>query len=175
MEPRTRITRTSRRAAGFTLAEAMIASVVLAVAVIGISWTLAASYQQNEVRGNKTTALSLAQQLMEDIASKPMDPPASGDHGGWAAGYTNRSLYDTIDDYNGYTDTSSALPMGDGTTIDAGDGGSYTRSVTVTGNALPSGLTGTSSDFMLVTVTVSMPQHQSMSLAQLFTRATILR
>jgi len=153
----------------------MIASVVLAVAVIGISWTLAASYQQSEVRGNKTTALSLAQQLMEEIASKPMDPPSSGDHAGWSAGVTNRSLYDTIDDYNGYSDVSSALPMGDATTIDAGDGGAYTRTVTVTSNALPSGLTGTSSDFLLVTVTISMPQHQSMSLSQLFTRAAILR
>jgi len=154
----------------------MIASVVLAVAVIGISWTLAASYQQSAVRGNKTTALSLAQQLMEEISGKPMDPPSSTDHGGWAAGFHDRSVYDTIDDYNGYTDTSSGLTTGDGvTTIDAGDGGSYTRSVTVTSNAVPTGMTGTASDFMLVTVIVSMPQQQSMSLSQLFTRATIYR
>ena len=174
MEPRTAITK-ARQRTGYTLAEAMIASVVLAVAVIGISWTLAASYQQSEVRGNKTTALSLAQQLMEEIASKPMDPPASGDHGGWSAGYTNRSVYDTIDDYNGYTDTSGALRLNDGNVIDAGDGGSYTRTVSVTSNAVPTGLTGTAGDFMLVTVTVSMPHHQSTSLSQLFTRTTIYR
>src|SRR5439155_9308521 len=86
--------------AGFTLAESLIASVVLAAAVIGIAGMLAASYQQSEVRGNKTTALSLAQQLMEEIASKPLDPPSTPDHGGWSAGYSNRTVYDTIDDYN---------------------------------------------------------------------------
>jgi prepilin-type N-terminal cleavage/methylation domain-containing protein len=160
---------------GFTLAESLIASVVLAVAVIGISWTLAASYQQSAVRGNKTTALSLGQQLMEEIASKPMDPPTSTDHGGWSAGYTNRKDYDTIDDYNGYTDVSSALPLNDGNSIDAGDGGSYTRTVTVTQNAVPTGMTGTAADFMLVTVKVAMPHGQSTSLSQLFTRATICR
>jgi Tfp pilus assembly protein PilV len=153
----------------------MIASVVLAVAVIGISWTLAASYQQSAVRGNKATALSLAQELMEEISAKPMDAPSTGDQAGWSGGVTNRALYDTIDDYNGYSDVSSSLPMNDGNTIDAGDGGAYTRTVTVTTNALPTGLTGTSSDFMLVTVTVSMPQQQSMTLSQLFTRATIYR
>jgi len=148
---------------------------VLAVAVVGISWTLAASYQQNAVRGNKSTALALAQQLMEEISSKPMDPPASGDHIGWAGGCYNRTLYDTIDDYNGYTDASSALKTSDGVTIDAGDGGAYTRKVAVTTNALPSGLTGTASDFMLVTITVTMPKQQSLTLSQLFTRTTIYR
>jgi len=153
----------------------MIASVVLAAAVIGIAGTLAASYQQSAVRGNKTTALSLAQQLMEEISSRPLDPPSSPDHAGWSGGVHDRTLYDTVDDYNGYTDSSSTLAMNDGNTIDAGDGGSYTRRVTVTSNALPSGLTGTASDFVLVTVTVSMPQGQTTSLSQLFTRATLYR
>jgi hypothetical protein len=148
--------------------------VVLAAAVIGIAWTLAASYQQSAVRGNKTTALSLAQQLMEEIAARPLDPPTTPDHAGWPT-FTDRRLYDTVDDYNGYTDVSSALEMNDGTTIDAGDGGAYTRKVTVTSNALPTGLTGTASDFVLVTVTVSMPYGQSTSLSQLFTRATVYR
>ena len=40
---------------------------------------------------------------------------------------------------------------------------------------LPSGLTGTASDFLLVTVTVTMPQNQTTTLSQLFTRATICR
>jgi type II secretory pathway pseudopilin PulG len=160
--------------AGFTLAESLIASVVLAAAVIGIAWMLAASYQQSAVRGNKTTALSLAQQLMEEIAAKPLDPATTPDHGGWPT-YTDRRLYDTVDDYSGYTDVSSALQMNDGNSIDAGDGGIYTRKVTVATNALPTGLTGTASDFVLVTVAVTMPDGQSTSLSQLFTRATIYR
>ena len=164
-----------RRARGFTLAESLIASVVLAASVIGIASTLSASYQQSSVRGNTANALALAQQLMEEIASKPMEVSGTNQLG-WSAGFTNRANYDTIDDYNGYTDVSSSITTGSGSTIDLGDGGSYTRTVTVTSNARPSAITtGVAQDFMLVTVTVSMPHDQSVSISQLFTRVTMYR
>ena len=153
----------------------MIASVVLAASVIGISATLAASYKQSSLRGNTTTALALANQLMEEISSRPMELTSGTNQPGWSGGQTNRALYDTIDDYNGYTDLSSSITTSDGTTLDLGDGGSYTRSVTVQSNALPSGLTGTASDFMLVTVTVTMPHGETTSISQLFTRVTGMR
>jgi Tfp pilus assembly protein PilV len=148
----------------------------MAVAVVGIAGTLAASYQQDTVRGNTTTALNLAQQLMEEIAAKPIEL-ASGvtNKPGWSSGQTDRRLYDTIDDYNGYTDFSGSIQTASGTTLNLSDGGSYERSVTVTSNALPSGLTGPSSDFVLVTVTVTMPHNQSTSVSQVFTRVTYYR
>lgn len=153
----------------------MIASVVLAAAVIGIGGMLAASYQQSAVRGDTTSGLTMAQQLMEEIASKPIDPPSLPNHSGWSLGQTDRSQYDTIDDYNGYTDLSNSMAMRDGNSIQMGQTGSYTRTVTVTQNALPTGLTGTASDFVLVTVKVTMPQGDSASVSQLFTRATVVR
>lgn len=164
-----------RRARGFTLAESMIASVVLAAAVIGIASTLSASYQQSAVRGNTSTALALAQQLMEEIASKPMEVSGTNQPG-WSSGQTNRANYDTTDDYNGYTDLSSSITTGSGSNVDLGDGGSYTRVVTITSNARPSALTsGTTSDFLLVTIAVQMPHNQSISISQLFTRLTVYR
>ena len=159
---------------GYTLAESLIASGVLAAAVIGISATLSASYKQSAVRGNMTTALILAQQLMEEVVSRPLDVTGAN-LPGWSGGQTDRTQYDSVDDYNGYTDTSGAVATADGTTLDMGDGGSYTRTVTVTNNAMPTGLTGTSSDFVLVTVTVSMPHGQSTSVSQLLTRVTHYR
>lgn len=171
---RTAPTSLTRR--GYTLAESLIASVVLAAAVVGISGTLSASYQQSAVRGNLTTALQLAQQLMEEIASKPIDVPSNTtDKPGWSNGQTDRTLYDNVIDYNGYTEVSSSIHLWDGSTIDLGNGGSYTRSVAVTSNALPSGLTGTASDFYLVTITVQMPHSQSVSISQLFTRVPVYR
>src|SRR3954471_15874884 len=113
----------------------------------------------------------MAQQLMEEIASKPLDPPALPNHAGWSSGQTDRTQFDTIDDYNGYTDFSTSLAMRDGNSIQMGkteSSGSYTRTVTVTQNALPTGLTGTASDFTLVTVKVTMPDGNSASLSQLF-------
>src|SRR6478672_4443816 len=108
----------------------MIASVVLAAAVIGIGGLLAASYQQTAVRGDTSSGLTMAQQLMEEIASKPLDPPSLPNKPGWSAGQTDRTQYDTIDDYNGYTDLSSSLAMRDGNSIQMGktnSGASCTR------------------------------------------------
>jgi hypothetical protein len=149
---------------------------VLAASMVGIAGALSASYQQCAVRGNMNTALGLAQQLMEEIASRPMDPPGgTTNKPGWSAGQTDRSQYDTIDDYSGYADVSGSIKTSDGTTLDLGDGGSYTRNVTVTSGAVPPGLTGTAADFLLVTVKVQMPHKQSISVSQLITRATIYR
>jgi hypothetical protein len=158
----------------FTLAEAMIASVVLAASVIGIAGALSASYRQNAIRGNQATALFLAQQLMEEISSRPLSVSGT-DLPGWSGGQTNRANYDTIGDYNGYTDLSSSIQASDGSTYDLGDGASYTRAVSVTNNALPAGLSGTSSDFTLVTITVAKPHSQSVSISQLFTKVNVYR
>jgi prepilin-type N-terminal cleavage/methylation domain-containing protein len=161
---------------GFTLAESLIASVVLAAAVVCIAGTLSASYQQSSVRGNMNTALQLAQALMEEIASRPIDVPSGQtDKPGWISGQTDRTQYDNVIDYNGYTDVGSSITAWNGSTIDLSNGGDYTRTVYVTQNALPSGMTGTASDFYLVTVTVQMPKSQSISISQLFTRVTMYR
>jgi Tfp pilus assembly major pilin PilA len=160
---------------GYTLAEAMIASVVLAICAVGIASVLGASYQQSAVRGNMGTAMSLAQQLMEEISGKPLDAPASPDKPGWSSGVTDRRLYDTVDDFNGYTDVGSAIQTSDGTPVDLGDGGSYTRIVSVQSNAKPSGLPGNAADFVLVTVTVKMPRGQQTSVSQLITRTHFVR
>jgi Tfp pilus assembly protein PilV len=163
----------SRR--GFTLAESLTASVVLAASVVALSGALSSSYQHNAKQGESAVALDLARELMEEIASKPMTIAApANDMPGWPEGEHDRTKYDTVNDYNGYLDTSSAITMADGTTIDAGNGEIYTRMVTVS-NAVPTGLTGTASDFGLVTVTVVMPHGQTVSIAQLMTNATLVR
>src|SRR5215204_6189372 len=49
--------------AGFTRIESMIASVILAVAVVGISGMLAATYQQSKEQISAAEATQLARQL----------------------------------------------------------------------------------------------------------------
>ena len=162
---------------GYTLAESLIASVVLAASVVGIAGTLSASYKQNSVRGSTTTAVNLAQQLMEEIAARPVQLlDGQTDMPGWGDGQTDRRLYDTVDDYHGYTDFSSSIQVADGSTVDLGAGqGTFQRSVSVQSGAVPAGLSGPADDFLLVTVTVTTPQGQAISTAQLFTRVTIYR
>jgi type II secretory pathway pseudopilin PulG len=161
---------------GFTLAESLTASVVLAASVVALSSAMSASYQQSAQQDETTVALDLARELMEEIASKPIAVTApANDYPGWSSGQHDRTTYDTVDDYNGYLDTSSAIAMADGTTIDAGNGDIYTRMVSVQSNALPSGLTGTASDFSLVTVTVMLPHGQRVAISQLMTKTMMVR
>jgi prepilin-type N-terminal cleavage/methylation domain-containing protein len=157
---------------GFTLAESLTASVVLAIAVVGISTSLSASYQQSAVQEDSATALDLARELMEEVSAKPFEVTGTN-ASGWPT-VTDRTLYDTIDDYNGYTDNSSTIKMYSGTTIDVGNGGAFTRSVSVT-NTVPTGLTGTASDFAVVTVTVKTPHADAVTLTQLCMKSTLVR
>jgi len=157
---------------GFTLAESLTASVVLAVAVVGIASSLSASYQQTAVHEDHANALDLAKELMEEVSAKSFTVTGTNAQG-WPT-VTDRSLYDTIDDFNGYTDSSSTIKLSDGTTVDVGNSGAFTRKVTVT-NTVPAGLTGTATDFAVVTVTVSTPHSDDLTLTQICLNTTVTR
>jgi prepilin-type N-terminal cleavage/methylation domain-containing protein len=163
---------TTNRRRGFTVAESLIASVVLAIAVVAVAGAIIAAQNQTAIQESSGIAVSMARELMEEICSRPFTLPDATP--GWKGGVTNRSLYDTIDDYNGYTDTvnayvarstgdsvgtfSSALPPS--TVITGGQaptptGQLYTRSVTVTYPTTVFSATDASGDFAIVTVTVA--------------------
>jgi len=157
---------------GFTLIEAMFASVILAIGVLGISGTLAASYQQTIAMRQTATALSLARQLMEEITAVPDNTAPV------ATPSSARDTFTSVGQYNGYTDTSTALSTLSGSTVDATDSQAFTRSVTVTsaGAGYPSIDTSSpQSDFDLVTVTVTAPDGQSVQLQRAVCNYTFTR
>jgi type II secretory pathway pseudopilin PulG len=152
----------------FTLAESLIASVVLATAVTGLLTLLSSAASQAVAVQQDTTALSLARELMEMTSAVSFAKPVP-DTKGWpeVPRNTNCLTYDDILDFNGYTDTVTSTesnPTG-GT---AGDGRAYLRTVTVTQNAW-SGTTP--ADFMRVTVTVTPPKGRAVTLHRLVTKA----
>ena len=159
--------------AGFTLAESLIASVVLAAAVVGIAGALGASYKQTAVSEDSATALDLGRELMEEVAARPFEV-SGANAAGWPT-VSDRTRYDTIDDFNGYTDTSNAIAMSSGSSVDAGNGSVFTRAVTVQSGTMPTGMTGNTGDFATVTVTVTSPSGEAYTLSQLCTRATVVR
>jgi type II secretory pathway pseudopilin PulG len=162
---------------GFTLAECLIAAVVLAGAVIAISAALSAAYQQTSGQVQTSQAVTLAQQLMEEIASHPLRlPDGSGGQEGWSSGCRDRRLYDTVDDYNGYMDDSAVMQTLDGQTLSAFDGASYVRSVSITMGARPAGHTAPpTGDTALVSVTVTPPAGQSVTIQKLVAATTLTR
>jgi prepilin-type N-terminal cleavage/methylation domain-containing protein len=164
---RTRTTKSRR--GGFTLAESLIASAILAVAVTGIVGPITASYRQMAVSNQLTQAASLARELLSEVESKPFaDPTDRSLTLGPEVGESSRDQFDNIDDYNGYHDNTSELKMLNGTDVGWNGKGVYQRSVKVEYRTTPSGTAAPSGSFAMVTVTITMPSGQSYVVQRLF-------
>ncbi|MGD0769683.1 MAG: hypothetical protein ABSB42_15980 [Tepidisphaeraceae bacterium] len=145
--------------------EGLTASVVLVILVVGVVGSLSTSYQQSQsVRAN-STAVTLARQLVDEIVSKPFD----GDAAGTGAGA--RSTFTDVSAYNGYSDTSTAMPLLNGGTLDVTGDDNYARQTTVVVGAQPT-INGTpdnvspATDFAIVTVNVTCPDGQIISIPE---------
>jgi prepilin-type N-terminal cleavage/methylation domain-containing protein len=186
----TQNTKSQRR--GFTLAESLLASVVLAIAVVAVSGAIVASQSQSEIQETSGIAVSLGRELMEEICQRPLTLPDITP--GWRGGVTNRSTYDTIDDYNGYTDSvaayiartttasvgtfNSALPPA--TVVTSGTpptptGQLYTRVVKVTYPTTVFSSGDASGDFAIVTVTISGAGGTQVTLSRLVGNQSVSR
>jgi hypothetical protein len=88
----------------------------------------------------------------------------------------DRRLYDSIDDYNGYSDSSNALTTLAGRSISIGGSETFTRAVSVTSGVRPVGHTvAPAGDFAVVKVTVTGSGGSSVTLSQLMMRTTYTR
>lgn len=135
---------------GFTLAESLTASVILAIAVLGVCTAILAAQHQQETQEEDTTAIALGRQLMEEVSSRQLS--ALDSTAGWPT-VTNKANYDSIGDFNGYSDTVSIPIRRSSTLTDAGSFTSASPTVTV--------ITGTpptlTSQTYLRKITVSYP------------------
>lgn len=158
---------------GFTLIEAMVAVFVVAMATAGIASLLAASSQQAAAMRNSSVSQSLARQLMEEIAAKPVNDTSGGIDNGPENGEASRGQFNTVDDYHGYGDTTDSIQMLDGTSIDLGDGEIYTRWVAVEYRLTPGGAASLSNaaPFCVVTVTITDDGGTPVKLVRLFARS----
>ena len=127
------------------------------------SATISASHDQTQSLENGSVAVSLARQLMEEIAAKPL--VASDATPGWAGGVNDRNLYDTVNDYAGYVD-STPVATREGPKMSIGSQ-PYTRKVKIT---YPTDLFGTTSaagEFAVVEVSVQSPSGQRCILSRI--------
>jgi prepilin-type N-terminal cleavage/methylation domain-containing protein len=161
-----------RTTGGFTLAECLIASVVLAIAVLGICGALTAATRQTEAMEVEAHCLSMARQLMEQIAACAFDPPASNDHPGWGAANADSWQYDDIKDFNGYDeDTSIVLNP-----VQFIDTVTFHRQASVQFRATPGGAANPAGDFAMISVTVTPDSHaEPLTLHRMAARYKIVR
>jgi Tfp pilus assembly protein PilV len=198
MRPVRPISSTSRRPrfGGFTLAESLTASVVLALAVVGVSGALIASQSQSTAQQDDAIAISLGRQLMEEIAVLPIVlANGTGGNAGWPA-VTNKANYDTTGDFDGYRDmitanyerergatgsedfsataaTPSTAVIAPAATPPALTYGQYRRQVAVTNPTFS--VADTAGDFALVNVEVTSATGRHLRLSRLVAKTTFLR
>jgi type II secretory pathway pseudopilin PulG len=158
------------RRGGFTLLEGLIASVVLAILVLGVVGSVSTSYQESQSVRATATSVTLGRQLVDEIVSKPFDSTDALGTGG------TRSTFTNISAYNNYSDTSNALPLLAGGTIDATGADQYTRQTSVVAGAQPSNdAISPTSDFAIVTVNVAGPGGEVISIPEFVARYTVTR
>jgi len=160
---------------GFTLAEALIASVFLAVCALGVAGSLTAASQSSANLTRATNCQALARELLEEAGSRSF---TTRPNPGWASGGLNRSNFDDVADYDTYTDSTSdtnGIKTLQGTTVSFGDGASYTRSVTFRYRATPTGANAASGDFGLLTVTVTSSSGTSVTLQRLLSYNSMIK
>jgi prepilin-type N-terminal cleavage/methylation domain-containing protein len=91
---------------GFTLAEAMLAATILAIATAAASLPFAAGVQQTMEAARLENAAALGQSLMEEILARPyLEPGTRTVSPGPDSGESNRTLFDNIDDFDGFSES----------------------------------------------------------------------
>lgn len=148
-------TKPRKRAAhsGFSLIEVIIAMLLISVGVLGVL-----SAMNTLVKGSadpmvRKQAIAVAESLLEEITLKDFANPTGGYTG------TDRTQFDDVSDYAGYT-TTGIVDIG-GTAI-SGLSGYNVSSVTVANAALGS---IASTDAKLITVTVTAPGGEAISMS----------
>jgi type II secretory pathway pseudopilin PulG len=161
-EPPIQTIDSSSRRLGFTLLEGLIASVVLAVLALGVVGSVSTSYQQSQSVRAASTAVTLGRQLVDEVVSKPYSPGDTLGAGG------TRSTFTGVSAYNAYTDNSNAMPLLEGGTLDVTGEDNYVRQAAVVVGARPSIDTASpATDFAIVTVNVTCPDGQIVSIPEL--------
>lgn len=169
-----RMSNTSTARPAFTLAESLIAAVVLAAGVIGISSTVGVSYKQTRALQTNSSAASLAEQLMEEISAKPWNDPDSGTATA-ADREGDRTQYDNIYDYFDFNDVSIGLTTLAGDAVVTGGGERYTRTASVQYLSGPNGSPDSNGAFARITVTVTGPHGERAELKRVVARTNVVK
>ena len=142
---------------GFSLVELIISIIIMSVGLAGLMSLIPFAIRTSSDPMLTKQALTIAEGLLNEISSKPFSNPTGGFTG--AATQANRAVFDDALDYNGYSSTGAYAI--EGVTPIAGLG-SYDVSVTVAGSVLSA---ATAADCLLITVTVSYPGGNTITLS----------
>jgi len=160
--------RTQRRAASFTLVEAMVALAVLGIAVAALLTPTTVAIQQKTRAMKQTQAVILAEQLIEEVVSQDCWSYDEWAVLGPSGGETWRSGYDEVSDYHGVVETSGQFGPINGPVLSSGDfPPNMSRSMWLQYYYLPGERGFYPPDFMLLTVRVYDGDQELVTLRRL--------
>lgn len=120
------------RRRGFTLAEALISAIILAIVSASATLPFIAGTQQIQASGRLEQATALGQALMEEILARPFLAPGDPDTTpGPEADESSRDEFKNKDDFDGLTESSGALKNFENALITDKDSSGLWRTATV--------------------------------------------
>ncbi|MBN2560690.1 MAG: type II secretion system protein [Phycisphaerae bacterium] len=100
----------ARARGGFTLAEALLASTILAIVAATATLPFTAGVQQVNEAAKLEQAVALGQAMMEEILARPFfEPDERIASPGPGPDETSRELFNNIDDFDGYAESVGDL------------------------------------------------------------------
>lgn len=154
-------------ARGFTLAEALLAAVILALAVTAMTMPFTAAAANEVVETRRTLAAALAQEMMEEILVKPFEDPQGGGGVGPEVGEAARAGFDNVDDYDGYNEPAGGIVGTTGQVVTDPAARELTREVKATYVYVAGQDTGGPPTFIRVMVTVKYRDDRIVTLTRL--------
>jgi len=142
------------RQRALTLVECVLALTILPLAVTAIALAVTAGQAQALEALERTRAALLAEALMEEILALPYNDPDGASNPGPEPGESNRTLFDNLDDFHGYSEAPGNLTDATTTAYPSPFQG-FARSVTCSTASVNVPDLGTTIDGLQITVTVS--------------------
>ncbi len=161
-----------QRGGGFTLAEVLLASAILAVMVTAVTSAIVAGQAQSYDALHEERAMALGEALLEEVLSRPYHDPGGentfGPDGGEDA--ADRSTFDAVDDFHGYAEAAGGVndPAG---VMYPDLYQRFGRSVQVAADTVSVPAFGTTQNVLAVTVTVAEPGGRAWTLTRLVPEA----
>jgi prepilin-type N-terminal cleavage/methylation domain-containing protein len=155
---------------GFTLAEAMMAVVVLSIAAAGVLLPFSSGAVVRAEGMRRTLSAKLASDLIEQIVVKPFRDPDGSTYDynlGPDEGETTFGEFDNLDDFHGYSEPQGQVKDAGGTVFTDSNYSNFSRSVSCEYVYVPQESRTTSPKYILITVRVQYNGKQMASISRL--------
>ncbi|MBK8270841.1 MAG: prepilin-type N-terminal cleavage/methylation domain-containing protein [Planctomycetes bacterium] len=156
---------------GFTLAEALLASTILAIIAATATLPFSAGVQNATEAGRMEQAVELGESMMEEVLARSFfGPSQTTPTPGPESGETTRMNYDSVDDFAGYSESDKVLRNFKSNAVGDPSTDGFWREVAVAYVTYPNQQPGDTNSLIRVTVKVYYQNTLLVTLDRLVSR-----